>query len=85
LPVSEFVMTIGGETAGTESSFGVHNPATGEVFALAPEYTRQQVDAAFEVAAKAARDWRPTSHNVGLSSDGPARCYWCLLPTLCRC
>jgi acyl-CoA reductase-like NAD-dependent aldehyde dehydrogenase len=25
---------------------------------LAPEYTRQQVDAAFELAAKAARDWR---------------------------
>jgi acyl-CoA reductase-like NAD-dependent aldehyde dehydrogenase len=51
-------MTIGGETAGTESSFGVHNPATGAVFAEAPECTRQQLNAAFEVAAKAGRDWK---------------------------
>ena len=56
--MSEFVMTIGGETAATEASFGVHNPATGEVFAQAPECTGQQLDAAFEAAAKAARGWK---------------------------
>ena len=56
--MSEFVMTIGGETAPTEDTFGVRNPATGEVFAQAPECTRQQLDAAFDAAAKAARDWK---------------------------
>ncbi len=31
--MSEFVMTVGGEAAATEASFGVGNPATAEVFA----------------------------------------------------
>ncbi|HXY28573.1 MAG TPA: aldehyde dehydrogenase family protein [Acidimicrobiales bacterium] len=56
--MSEFVMTIAGESAPTEGTFGVRNPATGEVFARAPECTRQQLDAAFDAAAKAARDWK---------------------------
>ena len=56
--MSEFVMTIGGEPVATEASFGVRNPATGEVFAQAPECTRQQLDAAFEAAAKSARGWK---------------------------
>ena len=56
--MSEFVMTIAGEAAPTEGTFGVRNPATGEVFAQAPECTRQQLDAAFDAAAKAARDWK---------------------------
>ncbi len=56
--MSEFVMTIAGEAAPTEGTFGVHNPATGKVFAEAPECTRQQLDAAFDAAAKAARDWK---------------------------
>ena len=54
----DFVMTIAGEAAPTEDTFGVRNPATGEVFAEAPECTRQQLDAAFDAAAKAARDWK---------------------------
>ena len=54
----DFVMTIAGEAAPTEDTFGVRNPATGEVFARAPECTRQQLDAAFDAAAKAARDWK---------------------------
>jgi acyl-CoA reductase-like NAD-dependent aldehyde dehydrogenase len=54
----DFVMTIAGEAAPTEDTFGVRNPATGEVFAQAPECTRQQLDAAFDAAAKAARDWK---------------------------
>lgn len=56
--MSDFVMTIGGDTAPTEGTFGVRNPATGEVFAQAPECSRQQLDAAFDAAAKAARDWK---------------------------
>ena len=39
-------------------SFGVVNPANGEVFAHAPECTRDQLDAAFDSAAKAQRDWK---------------------------
>ena len=54
----DFVMTIAGEPAPTEGTFGVKNPATGEVFAQAPECTRQQLNAAFDAAAKAARDWK---------------------------
>src|ERR1700691_860722 len=56
--MSDFVMTIAGEAVPTEGTFGVRNPATGEVFAQAPECTRQQLDAAFDAAAKAARDWK---------------------------
>lgn len=56
--MSDFVMTIAGDSAPTEGTFGVKNPATGEVFAQAPECSRQQLDAAFDAAAKAARDWK---------------------------
>jgi acyl-CoA reductase-like NAD-dependent aldehyde dehydrogenase len=51
-------MVIGGEAVATEATFGVRNPATGEVFAEAPECTREQLDAAMDSAAKAYRDWR---------------------------
>src|SRR5664280_1160731 len=56
--MSDFVMTIGGESVPAGESFGVHNPATGEVFAHAPECSRTQLDAAFDSAAKAYRDWK---------------------------
>jgi acyl-CoA reductase-like NAD-dependent aldehyde dehydrogenase len=56
--MSDFVMTIAGEPVAAEATFGVRNPATGEVFAHAPECSRQQLDAAFDAAAKAARDWK---------------------------
>lgn len=56
--MSDFVMTIAGEPVAPEATFGVRNPATGEVFAQAPECSRQQLDAAFDAAAKAARDWK---------------------------
>ena len=56
--MSDFVMTIAGEAVPTEDTFGVRNPATGEVFAQAPECTGHQLDAAFDAAAKAARDWK---------------------------
>ena len=56
--MSDFVMTIGGDSAPAADSFGVINPANGEVFAHAPECTRDQLDAAFDAAAKAQRDWK---------------------------
>ena len=56
--MSDFVMTIGGDSVPASDSFGVVNPANGEVFAHAPECTRDQLDAAFDSAAKAQRDWK---------------------------
>jgi acyl-CoA reductase-like NAD-dependent aldehyde dehydrogenase len=56
--MSDFVMTVGGDTIPTGETFGVRNPATGEVFAEAPECSREQLDAAFDAAAKAGRDWK---------------------------
>ena len=56
--MSDFVMTIGGDTVPAAESFGVVNPANGEVFAHAPECSRQQLDAAFDAASKAQRDWK---------------------------
>jgi acyl-CoA reductase-like NAD-dependent aldehyde dehydrogenase len=56
--MSDFVMTIAGEPVATESTFGVRNPATGVVFAQAPECTRQQLDVAFDAAIKATHDWK---------------------------
>src|SRR5487761_658695 len=55
---STLSMTIGGQSAATEATFGGTNPATGEVFAQAPQCTRQQLDAAMESAAKAYGDWK---------------------------
>jgi acyl-CoA reductase-like NAD-dependent aldehyde dehydrogenase len=56
--MSEYTMTIGGDAVATEKTFGVINPATGQVFAEAPECSREQLDAAMDSAAKAYRDWR---------------------------
>jgi acyl-CoA reductase-like NAD-dependent aldehyde dehydrogenase len=56
--MSDFVMTIAGEPVPTEGTFGVRNPATGEVFAQAPDCSREQLNAAFDAAHKAARDWK---------------------------
>ena len=63
--MAELAMTIGGQAAATEGTFGVRNPATGEVFARAPECTTGQLDAAMEAAAKTYRDWK---------ADEDARC-----------
>ena len=61
--MSDFVMTIGGRTAAAVESFGVVNPATGEVFAHAPECSAEQLDAAFAAAAAAQRGWRADEAN----------------------
>jgi len=56
--MSDFAMTIGGERVATGDTFGVVNPATGEVWAEAPECSREQLDQAMDAAAKAFIDWR---------------------------
>jgi acyl-CoA reductase-like NAD-dependent aldehyde dehydrogenase len=56
--MSDVSMIIGGERRAAPSTFGVINPATGEVHADAPECTREQLDEAFDAAAKAQIGWR---------------------------
>jgi acyl-CoA reductase-like NAD-dependent aldehyde dehydrogenase len=56
--MTDVSMIIGGERRAAPSSFGVINPATGEVHAEAPECSRDQLDEAFEAAAKAQIAWR---------------------------
>jgi len=56
--MTDVSMTIGGERRAAPSSFGVVNPATGEVHAEAPDCSREQLDEAFEAASKAYVDWR---------------------------
>ena len=75
--MSDFTMTIGGEAVATEGTFGVINPATGEVFAQAPECSRAQLDAAMDSAAKAYRDWRSDeSVRRQCLRDISRRCSW---------
>ena len=56
--MTDVSMTIGGERRAAPSTFGVVNPATGEVHAEAPDCSREQLDEAFEAASKAYLDWR---------------------------
>lgn len=51
-------MTIDGRIAGASSTFEVIDPATGEVFATAPDCAREQLDTALEAAGRAGRSWR---------------------------
>ena len=56
--MGDYAMTIDGQAVPAEQTFGVINPATGEVFAQAPECTREQLDAALESAHKAQLSWK---------------------------
>jgi len=56
--MTDQAMTIGGARQQAATTFGVVNPATGEVHAQAPECSREQLDQAFEAAAKAQVDWQ---------------------------
>ncbi len=56
--MGDFTLTIDGEGVPGEGSFGVVNPATGEVFERAPECSRAQLDAAMEAARRAFGPWR---------------------------
>ena len=51
--MSDFDLTIDGKAVAGASRFGVINPATGEVFAQAPDCSRAQLDAAMDVVAGA--------------------------------
>jgi acyl-CoA reductase-like NAD-dependent aldehyde dehydrogenase len=51
-------LTIGGEAVAGVSTLDVVNPATGEVFASAPEASPDQLDAAVQAAARAFHTWR---------------------------
>ncbi len=53
-----FTMTINGEAVSTEKTLPVINPATGEVFAEAPECSAAQLNAAMEAAQAAFRLWQ---------------------------
>jgi acyl-CoA reductase-like NAD-dependent aldehyde dehydrogenase len=54
----DFTMTIDGQAAPTAATFDVLNPATNEIYAQAPECSKEQLDAAMESASKAYRDWK---------------------------
>jgi acyl-CoA reductase-like NAD-dependent aldehyde dehydrogenase len=54
----EFTMTIDGSAAETLGTIGVVNPATGEVFAEAPDCSRAQLDVAMESSQKAFAGWK---------------------------
>ncbi len=56
--MTDVTMTIGGERVDAPSTFGVINPATGEVHAEAPDCSQEQLDQAFDAAEKAFVDWR---------------------------
>jgi acyl-CoA reductase-like NAD-dependent aldehyde dehydrogenase len=56
--MAELSMTIDGTAVPTADTFDVINPATGKVHAQAPECSKEQLDAAFESAQKAYRDWK---------------------------
>ncbi len=54
----DFSMTIDGAAADTAAAFDVVNPATGRPYAAAPDCSREQLDAAFDAAARAYPAWR---------------------------
>jgi acyl-CoA reductase-like NAD-dependent aldehyde dehydrogenase len=53
-----YTMTIAGKPAAAAGTFGVINPATGEVFAQAPDASDADLEAAVAAAADAFREWR---------------------------
>lgn len=55
--MSDFTMTIDGQSVPGDATFGVVNPATGQVFAQAPECSRAQLDAAMDAAVRAQKAW----------------------------
>jgi acyl-CoA reductase-like NAD-dependent aldehyde dehydrogenase len=56
--VTDFTMTIDGQAVSAAGTFGVVNPATGEVAEQAPDASREQLDQAMAAAAAALPEWR---------------------------
>jgi acyl-CoA reductase-like NAD-dependent aldehyde dehydrogenase len=70
----EAAMTLGGASVRATATFGVVNPATGGVFAEAPDCSREQLGAAMAAAASAFPDWRVDvdARRAGLRSAAAA-------------
>jgi acyl-CoA reductase-like NAD-dependent aldehyde dehydrogenase len=58
---ADYSMTIDGQAASAQATIDVVNPATGQVFAAAPDCSRDQLDAAVAAARKAFKTWRATA------------------------
>ncbi|MEZ5946280.1 MAG: aldehyde dehydrogenase family protein [Hyphomonas sp.] len=56
----KFTMTINGESVAGTDRFGVENPAYGEVFAEAPNCSREELDVAIASARTALPGWKKT-------------------------
>jgi acyl-CoA reductase-like NAD-dependent aldehyde dehydrogenase len=63
--MSEYTMTINGSAAETLATIDLVNPATGEVFAKAPDCSRAQLDHAMESAQKAFGPWNDDLSPMG--------------------
>ena len=57
----DYRMTIDGKSVAGASTIDVVNPATGEIFAQAPDCSREQLDQAVESSRKAFQSWRKLS------------------------
>ena len=57
---SNFSMTIGGQAVQSSKMIDVINPSTGEVFAQAPDCSREQLDDAVRAATEAFPGWKRT-------------------------
>ena len=55
---ADYTMTINGKAVSSGKLFDVVNPATGEVFAKAPDCSREQLDEAVNAARFAFKTWR---------------------------
>lgn len=58
--MSDYTLTIDGQSVAGQKTFGVVNPATEEVWAEAPDATREELDAAVAAANAAFPAWRAT-------------------------
>ena len=56
--MTDVALIINGERRDAPSTFGVVNPATGQVHAQAPDCTPELLDEAFAAAAAAYGSWR---------------------------
>jgi acyl-CoA reductase-like NAD-dependent aldehyde dehydrogenase len=56
--MSDFTLTIDGKAVAGAARFGVINPATGDVFAEAPDASRAQLDDAMRSSQAALRPWQ---------------------------
>ena len=56
--MSQYAMTIGGESVAAKETFDVVNPATGEVYTQVPDASVEQLDTAFDAARLAYRSWK---------------------------